>query len=145
MARKLERLISTSDLKTSRLEALVRDRKLNPSISYDEVFDALILRFVPELNTVVHYIDDEHIALLYEESTKEIVGLQIEDFTFSFLPHHANVERVWRLSDVNPTFSNMGDLILAVERIKPTVAREIFKATETPLREHGVKLPPVYA
>src|ERR1700730_1814722 len=95
-----------------------------------------------ETETVVHYVDD-HVALLYRADDLEIVGLQVEDFQHSFVPSHANVQRVWRLSDTGAKLENVGDMILVVEafeRKKMTVAREVAKAAEPLVGEPAIEL-----
>ncbi len=105
-------------------------------VRYDPVFDALMILLVsPELETVVHYVD-EHVGLLYIPETLEIVGLQVEAFERKFLPAHVEVQRVWRLSDACD-LEDAGDLILAVERQTPLVAREVAKAAESMLGQSG--------
>ncbi len=133
-------LISTSELKTTLLASLIRQGQRPLFVHYDSEFDALMLLVVPpETETVVHYVDD-HIALLYQPDTLEIVGMQVEDFEHSFLPAHENVQRVWRLSDTGNELENVGDMILAVERMKPEVAREVVKAAEDLLGKPGQEL-----
>ncbi len=138
MAR-LEHLTFTSELKTSLLETLVKTNKIQLWVRYDDDFDALVIRFVPDAETIVHYLDD-HVALLYQPTSKEIVGMQIEDFVHSFLPLHDTVQKVWRLSDADAKIETMGDLILAFERKTPEVAREVVKAAEDVLHREGVEL-----
>jgi hypothetical protein len=140
----IERLVPTSELKTTRLgEARNRERHHLYSVRYHNTFDALIILFVsPENETVVHYIDD-HVGLIYESETLEIVGLQVEAFEHSFLPSHPGVERVWRLSEAGIKLENFGDLTLAVERMKPDVAREVIEASKPALSrlgQHGKEL-----
>jgi len=125
----------TSKLKTSYLKKY----SLLPShlfVRYDPVFDALMILLVsPETETVVHYVDD-HVGLLYLPETLEIVGLQVEAFEHKFLPAHNEVQRVWRLSDTCD-LEDAGDLILAVERQTPIIAREVAKAAESRLGLSG--------
>jgi hypothetical protein len=130
----IERLIPTKKLKTTRLAKLAKGKPcIQPFMRYDSEADILILMVVPpDTRTVVHYIDD-HVALLYEHGTLEIVGMQVEGFERSFLPKHASVQRVWSLRESIeelPENMDFGDMILAVERMKPQVAREIVRASE---------------
>lgn len=136
----LEHLTFTSELKTSLLKSLAQKNQIQLLLKYDREFDALMLLWVsPDIESIVHYIDDQ-VALLYQSETKEIVGMQIEDFEHSFLPRHDTVQRVWRLSEADAKIEDLGDLIFAIERKKPGVAREIFKATEDLLGNEGVEL-----
>jgi uncharacterized protein YuzE len=109
-------------------------------VKYDPDFDALMLLVVsPETETVVRYLDN-HVAFLYEPDSKEIVGIQIEAFERKFLPKHEAVRRVWKLSDACNDLQDVGDMILAVERITPRVAWEVTKAAEDILGEPGHEL-----
>jgi hypothetical protein len=133
-------LVTNEELKTSLLETLASDKSGHVFVKYDDVFDALMILVVsPDNETVVHYVDD-HVALLYLADTREIVGLQVEDFVHSFVPQHEAVSRVWRLSGSGVRLEDFGDMILAVEKMKPKVAREVVKATEDVLGEPGAEL-----
>lgn len=136
----IERLVPTSQLKTTLLARLTKESRRRLFISYDREFDALMLLFVsPDTETVVHYLDD-HVALLYEPEMFEIVGIQVEAFEHSFLSAHENVHRVWRLRDAGVPLEDFGDIVFAFERIKPRLARELVKATEDILGAPGVEL-----
>lgn len=136
----IKRLISTDELKTTLLSKLAADKSGHVFVNYDDVFDALMLLVIsPDHETVVHYVDD-HVALLYLPDTREIVGLQVEDFEHSFVPQHEAVSKVWRLSTSRVKLESFGDMILAVEKAKPKVAREVLKATEEVLGEPAAEL-----
>jgi hypothetical protein len=131
----LKRLVETKSLNTSRLAELLKNKSA-VYLNYDPAFDAVMLLFVsPDVETVVHYIDDQ-IALLYEPDSLEVVGIQIESFKRSFLLAHANVAKVWRLSDTGVSMKDLDDLIIGVEQRKPAVAREIVKVTQDTLGFH---------
>ncbi len=136
----IKRLVSTEDLRTTLLVRLAKEHHQSLFVKYDSASDTLIVLLVsPELETVVHYVDD-HVALLYLPDTFEIVGLQVEDFEYSFVPQHEAVSRLWRLSDTGIKLDNFGDMILAVEKIKPAVAREVLKAAEAIVGEPAAEL-----
>jgi hypothetical protein len=126
----LKPLIATDQLKTSLLAGLAKKKPQQCFVNYDDDFDALMILVVsPDTETVVHYLD-EHIALLYQPETLEIVGLQVEAFESNFVPSHSSVQRVWRLSDaVGSKLESVGDMLLVVEKIKPEVAREVVNAS----------------
>jgi hypothetical protein len=132
MALELEPLISISELKTNIIEEHMNSKKF-PSVSYDNVLDALILLFVQDTEMAVHYINDDYVALLYDPESLEIIGLQIENFEYSFLPDHDEVERVWRLSDVDKKFENFGDLMIEVKRKEVDLTRQLLRVTRNPL------------
>ncbi len=128
----IERLIATNRLQTEYLKNFPKyQRPLY--LRYDKRFDALLILLVPpETETVVHYID-EHVGLLYTPGDFEIVGLQVEAFERSFLPNHATADKAWRLRDSCDELEDFGDLVLAFERKKPEVAREVTRAAESVL------------
>jgi hypothetical protein len=136
-----ERLVQTNQLKTNILTELAKGKRpRRPSYKYERLFDAFIILVVPpEQETVVHYIDD-HVGLLYQADDFEIVGMQVEAFEHSFVPKHENVQRVWRLSDSGVRLEDLGDIVLAVERLQPRLAQEVIKAAEDVLGEPGAEL-----
>jgi hypothetical protein len=126
------RLVETSELKTNRLAQIATGESSGTaSVSYDNDFDALVLMaFEPESDLIAHYVD-EHVALLYEEASMEIAGIQVENFERSFIPKHTELRKAWALSDaLGQKFDNLGDMMLAVERSKPEVAREVIRAVK---------------
>lgn len=141
----IERLVATKKLKMTRLNE-AQEKRVVSYFHYDPMFDALMIMFVPpETETVVHYID-HHVALLYEPDTREIVGIQVEAFERSFLSEHDQVRRVWRLSDAtDDKIEDLGDMILAIERRKPEVAREVIKASRDLLGIPGEKMVAAFA
>ncbi len=127
----IQRLVATSDLKTTLLARLARTQTHQTYVNYDDDFDALMILVVPpDSETVVHYLD-EHVGLLYRPEDREIVGLQIESFERRFVRAHASVQRVWKLSEaVGKEIDSLGDMMLMVERRKPEIAREVVRAAE---------------
>lgn len=134
----MHRLVPTDSLKITRLAEAGKGRAY---LHYDPVFDALMILFVsPDTETVVHYVDD-HVALLYEPETREVVGLQVEAFERSFVPRHDAVRRVWRLSEATDTkIEDLGDMIFAVEARTPEVTREVVRASAPALGSRGQEL-----
>jgi hypothetical protein len=107
---------------------------------YDDDADMFLLLFVsPELETVVFYLDD-HVGLLIDPETMNVVGLQIEAFKYSFLPNHGAVDYVWRLSDAWADAKDYGDLVLRFDRTTRQMAREVIRATEDVLGEPAAEL-----
>lgn len=143
----IERLVETKSLKTARLMAAI-SHKHPCYLLYDGVSDELLLQFVsPETMTVVHYVD-EHMAFLYDPSSMEILGFQVEAFQKSFLPQHPSMRRVWRLSDAGVELEDMGDLVVIFEQRKQEMAREIVNYATPWLQElppwrnrHGERVP----
>jgi hypothetical protein len=84
----IRRLISTKDLKTTRLAQARGKYPPQFFVYYDSDFDMLMISVVPlDTETVVHYLDD-HIALLYDPRDLQVVGVQVEDLERNFLPEH---------------------------------------------------------
>jgi hypothetical protein len=139
------RLIDTSQLKIGLLAQLARDKHSPLVVHYNSDFDAFMLLVVsPETETVVHYVDD-HVAFLYHPDTLEIVGLQVEDFRHSFVTNHEAVRRVWELGATNAELHDFGDVLLAVNALKPKIAREVVEAAKETLGEPGEELAAVLA
>ena len=127
----LQKLVSTSSLKTGKLRKLEKDPHAHLSLRYDKIVDSLIILFVsPETETIAHFLD-RHVALLYEARSKEIVGLQVENFQNGFLPLHSSVQKVWRLSEAlkGQKLENLGEMILRIEEMKPRVVEEVVRAS----------------
>jgi len=136
MVQMIKSLIPTEKLKINRL----REHRGGTHVFYDSRCDALLIQIVPpETETIVHYIDDKNIALLYEAATREIVGLQVEGFKKSFLPKHADVERVWKWSK-KIELEDFGDLVLTVEKMEPAIAREVVQASRPVIERKDVEL-----
>jgi hypothetical protein len=135
----LERLIQTSELKTTRLTNAAESGKRQRIFDFrydDECDTLLILVLQPLEGTIVHYVDD-HIGLLYEEESLEVVGLRIEAFEKAFLPLHSGVQRVWNSAITLP---DVGQLVVSFERIRPAVVRELVKETQEALGYPGERL-----
>lgn len=142
----IERLITTSQLQTNLLKELAKERKHQGFIDYDKDLDLLMVMVVhPDKEIVVHYIDGEdHVALLYQADTFEVVGLQIEDFETGFIPKYAAVENIWRLSD-RIKFNNLWDLTLEIKQIQPRMVREIARVSIPIIGEPAERLERVFA
>lgn len=107
---------------------------------YDDDADMFLLLFVSlEPETVVYYLDD-HIGLLVDPETMNVVGLQIEAFKHSFLPNHGAVDYVWRLSDAWADAKDYGDLVLRFNKTTRQMAREVIRATEDVLGDPAAEL-----
>jgi hypothetical protein len=123
----------TANLKTEKFAALLE--KGRAYHTYDERFDALIFMVVPpDTPTVVHYVD-ANIGVLYEPVNSEIVGIQIEAFKKAFLPRHAELEKVWRMTEVIPQLADYGELTVTVETQRPAITREILKISQPVIRK----------
>ena len=122
----LEPLITTDELKTSRLIENIDQNKAK-YLFYDNVSDILTLLIDPpskSVITVVHYID-QHVGLIYDLDSMEVVGFQVDAFEHSFMPLNEDLAAIWRLSDTDVELENLEDFIIVFERIKETVAKKL--------------------
>jgi hypothetical protein len=129
-------LVETKELKTKQIQSFLVEQK-PVSFFFDPEVDALMILFNdPCKETIVHFIDDQ-VALLYEPETLEVVGVQVEAFQKAFLVEHDSVARAWKLREKCSELEDFGEMIIAVERQKPIVAREIVQITDEILRPRG--------
>jgi hypothetical protein len=138
MAGEIKTLIPLSEFKFDFLKRVSKGKENQLRVRYDELSDTLILLLVPpSVETVVHHVD-KYVALLFLPDTLDIVGLQIDDFEYGFLPRHADVGRVWRLRESGAELpKDFGDIVLMVKRAQPEVIREIMRATQPALEQLG--------
>lgn len=128
MAR-IDRLTETKDLKTTKLNKMAQGHERVLFFRYDDLSDTLFFLFVtPETPTIVHYID-KNVALLYEPTNKEVVGLQVEYLQAEFLEQHQNVKKEWHLKEncEDKDLDNLGDISLIFEKRTPIVAQSVAK------------------
>lgn len=139
----LEQLIDTKELKTTLWTETLEKEHSVTYLKYNKKVDTLTLLVVPkDTPTIVHYID-EHVALLYQPESRQIVGLRVEAFQRSFLPKYSSLQKIWRLSDTCE-LENFGDLIIAsrhYENKEPEVARELTQITQNLVGKRGIRLP----
>ncbi|MBZ0283491.1 MAG: hypothetical protein K8L97_22335 [Anaerolineae bacterium] len=140
----LEHFTFTNELRTTLLQSRAKQGGLQVSIKYDPRFDALRIYFLPQMDCIVHYIDD-YVGLLYQPETKEIIGMHIEDFVHSFLAQHGTVESAWRLSESDSRNESLAELAVVFERKTSQLTREIVKSTEDLLEKEGLELGDVLA
>lgn len=83
---------------------------------YDAELDTLCIYFAPtgKERIITRFIDN-HVAILYRYSDKEVVGMRIEDFEKGFLPSTPGA-KVWRLSAAGGKLEGMCDIVFAVEK-----------------------------
>ena len=124
----IERLVRTSDLKLSKLKKLSEERQYqSASVDYDPDFDALVIFFENYQERYIVHPIDEHVSLLYEPDTKEVVGIQVEAFERSFIRRYAKVEKAWRLSENCAEYAHgdLGDIFIILQKRQPEVAKEV--------------------
>jgi hypothetical protein len=126
-------LVQTKALKTNLLK---RGGKVYAFYSKSD--DTFIMQIVPPQDeTIIHFLDDENVSLIYEAISKEIVGIQIEAFRSNFLPKHSTLEKVW---NVKIAIEDFGELLLNVEDRQPQIAREVFKASAPAISQNNYRL-----
>jgi len=128
MAR-IERLTQTKDLKTTKLNKMAQGHERVMFFRYDDLSDTLFFLFVsPETPTIVHHID-KNVALLYEPTNKEVVGLQVEYLQAEFLEQNKNVKKEWHLKGncEDKDLDNLGEISLIFEKRTPIVAQSVAK------------------
>jgi hypothetical protein len=130
----IKSLFATKKLKTRLLER----HRGDVHVFFDRGCDTLIIQAVPpSKETVVHYLGDKNISLLYEAESKEIVGIQVEGFTRSFVPQHARVGEVWTKTI---SVKDFGDLVVAVEQRQPMIAKEVMQASRPAIEQMDSEL-----
>ena len=74
--------VKISELKTSWLDLYIKKGQFNPSVEYDEVFDALLIKLVDSPGErVLLYVngDNKDFGIVFNSETGEITGFQIEN------------------------------------------------------------------
>lgn len=131
----LKQLINPKDLKTNYINFLANGKKLRSNVHYDKVLDTLFIMLVsPEIETVVHYIDD-FVGLVYDPRNLEVVGVQIEGFK-EFAQKHQSVEKAWEIKlDCNQV-DDLGDLYSVKDQKEKIFVREVAKVAEKSYSYH---------
>jgi len=121
----IKRLVKTNELKFNSIRNMVEEHRRSLYLRYDKQIDTLFILWVsPGTGTIVHFIDN-HVALLYKPNNKEVVGVQIEDFEYSFIKEYVEVQKAWRLSDACKEVDDLGDLSIVFEKQKTQAAEEV--------------------
>jgi uncharacterized protein YuzE len=126
-----------SDLQTTLLKDYING-KLSPStVRYDPSFDAFTILFTdPSVETTVFYLDD-HIALLYNHETDQVVGVQVEGFVRYFLPRHAELMQDLQISRCDPT--RVQSALTASASKRPFVAKGRPERPKLPSAASGTR------
>ena len=112
----LEPLMSANQLKITFLKSLLHAGKPYISVSYDDDFDAVRLMWDKTKDIIVHYLNNDHVAVLYRSADNEIIGFQLEDFQYSFMPAHSELEGLYRITLPDPTVEDIGILVTAITK-----------------------------
>ncbi len=131
-------LFPTNKLKTRLLKENPRGRY----VYYDQENDTLLIQVIPPQNEIIiHFLDDENVALLYEAKSKEIVGIQVEEFQKSFIPKHAGLKDFWTMS---LQIKDVGELLVAGETNRAKIAEEVVKASKSVIQNKNEKIANVF-
>jgi hypothetical protein len=137
----IEPLVETTELKTGLLTDILSRHNSEVHFYFDPALDTFMLTFVsPNRPTVVHYVDDDSVALLVQPDDLEVVGLQIEGFRATFMPRHTNVAQAWRLSEAGIQLHEFGDLLIKFEESKIAMADAIVRAARDDFEQAAVPL-----
>ena len=134
----LPRLVDVKELKTN-LWKQAAASKIAPSFYFDPKVDAVMLLIVEKKTPKIVLYIDEHVALLYQPESKEIIGLRIENFQKSFLPKYAELQQNWKLSSTYPV-RDFGDLIIRVRKQEGIVAKQISSLARPAAAKVGMDL-----
>ena len=131
-------LVPTKALKTN----LLKEERHGVHVYYDKMNDTLLMQIIPPCEeTIIHFLEDENVSLIYEAKSKEIVGIQIEGFRTSFVPKHASLEKIW---NKRIAIKDFGELLIRVEDDRPLLAKEIVKASRSAISQDNHKLAEVF-
>jgi len=127
-----ESFVKSKNLKTNYLASVKGQGNLH--FLYDNVADELMLMMAsPETETIVHYVDS-NVGLLFKPDDLEIVGIQIEGFSRSFIKKYACLEKAWKLSaceEIN--MKNIGEFSIYGDEKQFEFAIEVIEATKSVL------------
>jgi hypothetical protein len=131
-------LVSIGKLKTN----LLKENPFMRYVCYDKDNDTMLVQIVPpDHETVVHFLEDDNVALLYEAKSKEIVGIQVEDFQKTFVPKHIGLKQFWTMSvDVK----ELGELLIVGESYKNRVAEKVVQASNSAIEKDNKKIANVF-
>jgi len=136
----IEKLVDTHSLKMNLWKEAAR-KNAAPYFYANRRIDVVMVMVVdPRTPKVVHFVDD-HVALLYQEDSREVVGFRIEGFEKGFLPKYASLQKVWKLSDISKELATVGDLHITARQLETRMATELTKVARPILAKAGMKVP----
>ena len=129
-AKVLKDLTPFRALKTGRLTKFSGEMVF---IRYDALVDAFYLMVEPPtVETVVYHVDDS-IGLLFEPSTHEVVGFQIEAFQHVFVEHHAALKRTL-------STKKSANVLTEMSEKKALIVREVVAACAQVLKQRRITI-----
>lgn len=140
MDARIKKLVDTNSLKMNVWKDAVQRRTV-PHFYADPRTDVVMVMIVdPRTPKITHFVD-EHVALLYVEDSCEVVGFRIEGFEKSFLPHYADLQKVWRLSEVSKELGDLGDLLITARVQEIKMANALTQVARPILAKWGMEVP----
>jgi len=136
----IEKPVDTHSLKMNLWKEAAR-KNAAPYFYANRRIDVVMVMVVdPRTPKVVHFVDD-HVALLYQEDSREVVGFRIEGFEKGFLPKYASLQKVWKLSDISKELATVGDLRITARQRETQMAAALTKVARPILAKAGMKVP----
>ena len=140
MDARIEKLVDTHSLKMNLWKEAAR-KNAAPYFYANRRVDVVMVMVVdPRTPKIIHFVD-EHVALLYLEDSREVVGFRIEGFEKSFLPKYASLQKVWKLSDISRELATVGDLHITARQRETQMATELTKVARPILAKAGMEVP----
>ncbi len=140
MDARIKKLVDTHSLKMNLWKEAAR-KNAPPYFYANRRIDVVMVMVVdPRTPKVAHFVD-EHVALLYEEESREVIGFRIEGFEKSFLPKYASLQKVWKLSDISKELTTVGDLHITARQYETQMAMELAKVARPILAKAGMEVP----
>jgi hypothetical protein len=140
MDARIKKLVDERSLKMNLWKEAAR-KNATPYFYANRRIDVVMVMVVdPRTPKVTHFVD-EHVALLYEEESREVIGFRIEGFEKSFLPKYASLQKVWKLSDISKELTTVGDLHITARQHEAQMASELTKIARPILAKAGMDVP----
>jgi hypothetical protein len=86
------------DLNTALFKRFL-NKEIEPTLEFDEVSDELLILFGDLSKNYIAVDVDSHLSLLYYPGDKEVIGVRIENFEYSFLKKFPDIGKIWFVRD----------------------------------------------
>jgi len=122
----LEPILRAKDLRPGVMRAAMNDQLSPQHVLFDSDGDCLTVMFAPmSTPTVVHFLDDDNLALLFEPESRNVVGFYIESFLRDYVARHVDQPEVQALAELAKQFAEWGDLVAIHEEPRPKVRENV--------------------
>jgi hypothetical protein len=137
----IEPLVETKSLNMNLWRTAIQQKSAPYFYANPRLDLVMVLIVDPRTPKVTHFVD-AHVALLYLAENREVVGFRIEGFEKAFLPLYADLQKVWRLSEVKGSaMHNLGDLSIIVRRQEEKMATELTRVARPIFERAGMAIP----